>query len=228
MTKLGENLKQLMTAKTLSATQLARMSGVAQSQITRILTGEAKHPTIDTVVALAQGLNVSLYDLVSTSGGGIKVFPPEEPVDDSLYVLVPDVKASLSAGPGCDWLLEPEDEGAQVAYKRDFFVKKHVNPKNTFRMRVHGDSMYPYFFDGDSVLIERYKEGDPIRSGRIYAFSFAGELRVKRLRVRMDGKIAIESENSSAYHEELVSQEEFFNRAKILGRVIDRSGGDFL
>ena len=227
MPELKDVLASLMQERKLSATRLAKMSGVAQPQITRILNGQPHNPLVSTVVALSRALQVPVTSLIPTEHT-VQVVDSEEPVNTDAYVCVPDMKVSLSAGPGCEWLLEPEDQGAQVAYKRDFFIKKHVNPKNAFRMRVHGDSMYPYFFDGDTVLIEKYKEGDQIRSGRIYAFSFAGELRVKRLRVRMDGKMAIESENSAAYHEELVPLDEFFSRAKIIGRVIDRSGGSFL
>lgn len=230
MSELNLRLKAIMQEKSISATRLARISGVSQPTITKILNGTAKNPTIQTVIDLASALNVSVIDLV-TDGEGKSIFvvDNETPVPDDQFVKIQDMKVRLSAGPGCEWELEPDEEGEQVAYKRTWFIKRHINPKDTFRMRVHGDSMEPYFYDGDSVLLEKARPGERIRSGKIYAFMLDGVLRVKRLSTRVDGQISIKSENrAGGYEEEVVPAAEFFERVGLLGRVIDRSGGSFL
>lgn len=62
---IGEKLKVLRKKKGLSQEKLARLADISLNTLTKIESGFAKKPTIQTVVKLAKGLNVSLDVLVS-------------------------------------------------------------------------------------------------------------------------------------------------------------------
>jgi transcriptional regulator with XRE-family HTH domain len=61
---IGGRLKQLRQERSLSQWDLARLSGVAQSNISLIEANRVS-PSIETLSRLAEALNVPLADLVS-------------------------------------------------------------------------------------------------------------------------------------------------------------------
>jgi len=60
-------------------------------------------------------------------------------------------------------------------------------------IKIKGDSMYPTLWDGDMAIADTYIPH--LISGKIYAFYFDGELKVKRFTKRMDGNWIISSDN---------------------------------
>lgn len=60
-------------------------------------------------------------------------------------------------------------------------------------VKIKGDSMYPTLWDGDKAIADTYIPH--LVSGKIYAFYFDGELKVKRFTKRMDGNWVISSDN---------------------------------
>jgi len=76
-------LKQLMVKEDVSGYELSRKTGIEQSQIQRIVSGETKRPLWSTVEPLARyfGENVQLRDGVikrEFTDGGIIITDPEE------------------------------------------------------------------------------------------------------------------------------------------------------
>jgi len=59
-----DNLRKLRTKKGLSQEKLARLADISLNTLTKIESGFAKKPTIQTVVKLAKALDVSLDELV--------------------------------------------------------------------------------------------------------------------------------------------------------------------
>lgn len=61
---IGKNVRRLRKKKGLSQEKLARLADISLNALTKIESGFAKKPTIQTVVKLAQALKVSLDELV--------------------------------------------------------------------------------------------------------------------------------------------------------------------
>jgi transcriptional regulator with XRE-family HTH domain len=60
----GNNLKRLRKREGLSQEKLARLADISLNALTKIESGFAKKPTIQTVVKLARALEVSIDELV--------------------------------------------------------------------------------------------------------------------------------------------------------------------
>lgn len=71
---ISSKLAAFMAEKRLSQYELARISGVNQPTIQRILSGETADPKIGTLVNIAAALSVSVADLVP--GGSARSPPP--------------------------------------------------------------------------------------------------------------------------------------------------------
>lgn len=61
---IGEHIKAIRGTKGIKRSELIDKSGVSASQLGRIENGEQKNPTIETLVAIATALNVSIDELV--------------------------------------------------------------------------------------------------------------------------------------------------------------------
>lgn len=61
---IGKNLRRLRKKKGLSQEKLARLADISLNTLTKIESGFAKKPTIQTVVKLAKALGVSIDELV--------------------------------------------------------------------------------------------------------------------------------------------------------------------
>lgn len=61
---IAHNLRILRKKKGLSQEKLARLADISLNTLTKIESGFAKKPTIQTVVKLAKALNISLDELV--------------------------------------------------------------------------------------------------------------------------------------------------------------------
>lgn len=99
----------------------------------------------------------------------------------------------LSAGHGADGEgMSDEYEGEeQVDISR--LHKLGIRTGNARIVKIKGDSMYPTLWDGDTAIADTYIPH--LISGKIYAFYFDGDLKVKRFTKRMDGTWLISSDN---------------------------------
>ena len=69
---IANNLRHLRKKRGLSQEKLARLADISLNALTKIESGFAKKPTIQTVVKLAKALNVSLDELVKPNAGNQK------------------------------------------------------------------------------------------------------------------------------------------------------------
>lgn len=132
--------------------------GITRGVISSIMRGSM--PSLENAHAIAKVLGVPLETLLGVES-------PEVPEKEKFYELVPQVKGSLSCGPGSaippaavkDWLWIP---------------KKHLpggGDKDRYAaVKVAGESMEPLLFDGDTVVIDRTDcDLGKIRKDGIYA-----------------------------------------------------------
>ena len=228
-TKVAKNLGWLMLKKGFNSNTLADAlekanKKVPQPTIHRILSGESTDPRTSTLEPLASFFGVTVADLrdkdLELGGESITLYDAEDAIPEGI-VLIPEYDIDLSAGNGT--INYEENLAEPRAYKKSWFSKEGINPKYAKRFKVHGDSMEPILFDGDSVLVNM-DENDTTRiiEGKIYAIRYGNELRVKRLSRRLDGTITLHSDNK-AYKDEEIKPENH-DAFAIIGRVRDKSG----
>lgn len=221
MTTFAERLTSLMTRTGLTTAGLARKLGVSRQSVAYWLSGRNK-PSEKMVDNLATLFSVSSVWLV-TGNDDIHLQPVVSAEDASDYIFVPEYELEFACGDGNEPPEWVETTGG-AAYKPDFFQKRHINPKRCKRVKADGDSMEPLICNGDTVLFVEMREGEPIRDGRIYALSYGGALKIKRLYRRANGDLVIRSDNSERYADEVVPNEELDHLVRIYGEVIERSG----
>ncbi len=147
--------------------------------------------------------------------------PESPPPEDS--VQVKEYRVSFSAGRGRQAAYDIIEESEPATYRLSWFQKIGISPKNARRFKVTGDSMEPFLYAGDSVLID-LAENDPthIIDGKVYAIRYGNDLRIKRLTRRIDGTLILRSDNP-AYRDEEVPPE-LADEHIIIGRVREKSG----
>lgn len=128
----------------------------------------------------------------------------------------------LSAGNGnAEWVVREKDDDP-LYFRKHWFVARHLDENNLRAMYVSGDSMEPYLYDKDTVIID-ITETD-ISDGDVYAILFKGKFYVKELRNFEDGVKIIsrnpEYETMKATPENCKQSTDF----QVLGRVVWRGG----
>lgn len=160
---LAARLKAIREAKGLTKYRLAKLSGISQTYIYRLELGEIKNPRRDTLQALAQGLNITLAQLVGETA-------PDETwrlVEQSLKAYIP-VYSGIEVGMGpidyvvCTRETVPPDtiRGYRIA---GLFLEPEIREGDTL---IVDTAMSPVKNDivlviiEEQLAIERYKEDD--------------------------------------------------------------------
>ena len=92
-----------------------------------------------------------------------------------------------------------------------------LNHKNLKIITIYGDSMRPTFSHGDQVLVDTACHSF-IDDG-VYAIQQGDLLRVKRIKLRLDGSVEVKSDNSQGFSTDTYSSDEAAE-FHIYGRVI--------
>ena len=143
--------------------------------------------------------------------------PADLPAD--VFALVPRVAVALAAGNGT--LVDIEQDLPPLAFRKDWLTKRGVSSKANLRVvEVSGDSMTPYLFDGDTVLIDMGQRD--IKESEVFALRYGDELRIKRISKLINGGLLIRSDNKN-YADESLSAADAKN-VTVLGRLLWRGG----
>lgn len=172
-------------------------------------------------------------DVVGPEHWGLSEYPGQVPneihvIDDGEdvsedYLLIKESEVKFQGGNGRAPVYEEVITSVPIAYRRDFFIKAKRSPANCKRFKVSGSSMEGTLYDQDSVLVDL--SDTSIVDGRVYAFRYGEELRIKRLYKRINGGLIIHSDNEDFRpRDEELSPAEVDNFVSIIGRVIDKSG----
>ncbi len=78
---LHDRLKALKSQCKLTTKQIAEISGVPESTISRILSGETENPTYFNIVAIVSAMGATMADLTDTAPTEKKAVPPPTVVD---------------------------------------------------------------------------------------------------------------------------------------------------
>ncbi|TDV39555.1 peptidase S24-like protein [Paraburkholderia caballeronis] len=139
-----------------------------------------------------------------------------EPDEDRVWIDRYDYH--FSAGTGLiQWEVRQKKA---LPFDRGFFRALGSNPKDCKLLVVRGDSMEPFLFNRDMMMIDATRAH--IRDGRIYAIYFEDEPLVKQVFKQVGGGIVLHSYNSKFPDREVPA--ESMGLVKIVGEVIYRSG----
>ncbi|MFY4712196.1 S24 family peptidase [Burkholderia glumae] len=146
----------------------------------------------------------------------------EEPTDlpsDPDRVWIDRYDYFFSAGKGLiQWEVR---EKSALPFSMSFFRGVGSNPKDCKLLIVRGDSMEPFLFNRDTIMIDTAKLR--IRDGAVYAIYFEDEPLVKRIHKQAGGGIVLNSYNSAKYPDKVIAPEQM-EFVRIVGEVIHRSG----
>lgn len=131
------------------------------------------------------------------------------------FILVPRYDVAASMGHGS--VIHSEQIVDHLAFREEWVrTELSANPKNLVLISAIGDSMEPTLRAGDLLLIDRSSEG--VTQDAIYAFATNGELRVKRMQLKIDGSVVIKSDNLQYEAETLLVDQ--VGLLRIIGRVV--------
>nr|WP_314540075.1 S24 family peptidase [uncultured Massilia sp.] len=230
---LSERIKLAMDEAGLSQVDLARACGVKPPSVHGWLSGKSKFLRGENLLQAARALNVN-QDWLATGTGPMReaadsaeplqrlkpgTFKRVEAVDDGdpRMTSIPRVRLRLRAGiNGFD--VEPE-HGEDVSWMipTAWIQARGFKRENLISIGIHGESMEPSFYQGDSVILNT-ADREPTDGG-IFAVNYEGEPIVKRL-TRDAGRWWLTSDNSDQrkYQRKVCEGE----RCIIIGRVVKR------
>ena len=214
MATLSERLTSLMYEKGISQAELARLIGIKQPSVFKILSGETRNPK--KILEIATALNVDPHWLKTGEGDPdpsyriVEVSEPQNP--NTVRIDILDVEAS--AGNGA--YLSPTKQGLlSQEFDLTFFRQQfgRADAKHLKLITVKGDSMAPTLESGDLLYVdisENYFAADGL-----YVFTFDGQTFIKRLQ-KVGKEMLVISDNPTYKEWTFTQDDDVF----IHGRVI--------
>lgn len=174
MTTLGENLKKIRKAKKMTQKELAQKSGVKQSVISDLETGNAK--STGSILELANALGVTAEELKKGA------------IDEvSLINVVPVVPRMA---PVLSWVQAGTMTNVQavdISQVEEWLPIPDGDCEKCFYLKVQGLSNYPEFHEGDYILVDPTLPFSDMNSGDIIVVRKFDDATFKRLVIEPDG-----------------------------------------
>lgn len=174
MTTLGENLKKIRKAKKMTQKELAQKSGVKQSVISDLETGNAK--STGSILELANALGVTAEELKKGA------------IDEvSLINVVPVVPRMA---PVLSWVQAGTMTNVQavdMSQVEEWLPIPDGDCEKCFYLKVQGLSNYPEFHEGDYILVDPTLPFGDMNSGDIIVVRKFDDATFKRLVIEPDG-----------------------------------------
>lgn len=233
---LAVRLKHARMSQNITQADLARRSGVSQSTIANVESG--RNAGTKFLFPIADALGVHTRWLVEGKGkmwvDGDPSSPKVVPIKEHAHMLVWDQKIDLppdedrvwidrydyrfSAGNGhIQWEIR---ERNALPFNMSFFRAIGCKPEDCRLVDVVGDSMSPFLFDRDMMMVDMSKR-EP-RDGKVYAVLFEEEPLVKQIFKEPGGALRLHSFNSR-YPDRLL-RAEHLEFLQIVGQCVYRSG----
>ncbi|HEV2171224.1 MAG TPA: helix-turn-helix transcriptional regulator [Candidatus Binatus sp.] len=198
-----------------SVAEMARKVGVSDNAIYKWLAGRGQ-PSVTNLVALATASRVSVEWLATGHEPAVTGRATRREGGHGDYTFVPRYDVRVSGARGAAFRNEQVVD--YLAFKTEWVTRKlNAEPRTLLLIEMAGDSMAPTLEDGDLALIDlsepRFKQDG------IYVLRREGDLIVKRLQRRPDGKLIVRGDNP-VYEATVASRDGL----GIIGRVIWTAG----
>ena len=226
-------LAELIARKGIKPAELATLSGVNQSTISRILNKKILVPKDEPVRKLADYFGITtdqlrgFQPLPGPSIGAVQndtlpdvtpfsVWDDETPLGED-EVEVPFLReVELAAGSGRTAI--QESESLKLRFGARSLRKHGVQPENAVCVTVTGNSMEPVLRNGATVGVDRGRKD--MVDGDMYAISHDGQLRVKQVYRMPGGGMRLRSFNRDENPDEEYRLDEVQQQGiRIIGRV---------
>jgi len=204
MTTLGENLKKIRKAKKMTQKELAQKSGVKQSVISDLETGNAK--STGSILELANALGVTAEELKKG------VFD-----DVSLTNVVPVVPRMA---PVLSWVQAgtmTNVESVDMSQVEEWLPLPDGDCEKCFYLKVQGLSNYPEFHEGDYILVDPTLPFGDMNSGDIVVVRKFDDATFKRLVIEPDGTKYLQAINPE-FKPNIIPLDE---NCEFVGEVVD-------
>lgn len=204
MTTLGENLKKIRKAKKMTQIQLAKKSGVKQSVISDLETGNAKSTGF--ILELANALGVTAEELKKgiigeiESSNAVAVKARMAPVLSWVQAGTFTNVSAVDTSEITEWLPLPEDECS-----------------NCFFLKVQGLSNHPYFMEGDYIVVDPDAYYGDMQSGDIIVVRRGEDATFKKLVIETNGKRYLQALNPE-FKPNII---ELDDQCLFIGQVVD-------
>lgn len=143
---------------------------------------------------------------------------PEDLEPDENRVWIDRYDYYFSAGTGLiQWEVR---EKKALPFDIGFFKALGAKPKDCKLLTVRGDSMEPFLFNRDMMMVDSTRVN--VRDGKVYAIYFEDEPLVKQVFKQVGGGIVLHSYNSKYPDREVPAER--MELVRIVGEVIYRSG----
>jgi len=246
MDTIGTRIRRLREAKNLTQGDLAKAAGVSIAAVSK-WEKNASEPKGKSLASLSASLGIPMEYLVDGIREGVEssandaapstplhredLIPAQQtvqilpkgvhPTDTHQRIEIYDVR--LAAGPEgkgstVEWIVRPEDD--PLYFRHGWFKARRLTAGNLRAMYVRGDSMEPYLYNHDTIIIDT--TDTELSDGEVYAITYNGHMLVKELRATPDG-VRIISRNP-AYDPIEYQGGEGAPDFQILGRVVWRGG----
>ena len=217
MSDLATRLQTLLYEKRLSMNAFAKMVGVSQPAIAKIISGDTRDPK--NILEIATALGVNPHWLKTGEGSpDADVFAFTSEKDDDHTLRVDLLDAELAAHSSGIINAEYPDVISSIFFTHEG-VKRILGRTTTdgvYMFKVPTDSMGPTITQNDIVFIDTNVK-EYIGEG-VYSFNLNGETYIKRLQRLPTGVIMALSDNP-LYHPFEIT-EDLFDTAKIIGKFI--------
>jgi phage repressor protein C with HTH and peptisase S24 domain len=170
---IGSKIMSVRKAAGLSRRAFAEAIDDAETKVHNIETGHqrADHQFVS---KLAKAFQLDANWLIDDTLGMADVA-----VNYTDFIPITRYDIRVSAGTGA--AIVDQEEIGSYAFKRDWILRKGLDPDHLRVVMVTGDSMIPHLNDGDLVLIDHAQ--DNIVDGRTFVLRFDDQLFVKKVQL---------------------------------------------
>lgn len=204
MSTLGENLKKIRKAKKLTQKDLAQKSGVKQSVISDLETGNAK--STGSILELANALGVTAEELKKGVVGEIE------------HTNVIPVKARMA--PVLSWVQAgnwTNIAAVDLSEINEFLPLPEDECTNCFFLKVQGLSNYPDFWENDYILVNPDVCYSDMQSGDMIVVRRGDDATFKKLVIETDGSKYLQALNPE-FKPNVIAIDE---TCQFVGQVVD-------
>lgn len=155
---IGLKLKNLRLQNDKTQTDMAKILNVAKSTVS-MYERNRREPSADMLKKYAQTFDVTLDYLLGN----------ERPVEGQDYITI-NVYGSIPAG-------IPIEAIEEITGTEDLSLKEYDKNKTYLGLKVDGDSMYPKYLDGDTVIIEKCPDCETGTDAAVYVNGYEATLK---------------------------------------------------
>ena len=155
---IGSKLKSLRLQNNKTQTDMAKILNVAKSTVSMYERNQ-REPGADILKKYAQTFDVTLDYILGN----------ERPVEGQDYITI-NVYGSIPAG-------IPIEAIEEITDTEDLSLKEYDKNKTYLGLKVDGDSMYPKYLDGDTVILEKCPDCETGTDAAVYVNGYEATLK---------------------------------------------------